>query len=66
MDNNSIVALVFLVLGCLFVGSLLKGIWNLINSVDRTNFGATYILKLFAIPIITFIALMIFIIFIMP
>jgi len=70
MDKSSIVALVFLVLGGLFVGSLLKSLFKLIGMVmqskDDLKLDSSYLLKLFSIPLLSFAALMIFVIFVLP
>jgi len=66
MERNSIIALVFLILGTTFIISLLKSLWKLLNNADNVKFDGSYLIKLFAIPLITFMALMIFVLIILP
>jgi len=65
--KDNIVALVFLILGCGFVFTLLKGIMSMLGqNIDKnTNLGSV-VLKTFRVPLICAVLLIIFAVFIMP
>lgn len=61
------VALGFLVIGLIFVGSLLKSIMSVLTTDwDTEKFTGMNVIKLFKIPFISFFCLIIFIAFIVP
>ena len=67
MSNDSIIALVFLVLSCAFVYYLLKAIMVLLKfkmKGDGTDFVA--ILKIFKFPLLAFGLLILFLVFGLP
>jgi hypothetical protein len=67
MSNNNIVALVFLVLGLLFMISLFRSLFKIISmQKSEETFTGLAVLKTFLIPILSFLALMYFIIAILP
>lgn len=65
--SKNVVAFLFLFLGSLLVISLFKSLFKVFN-IDKTeeSFTGINILKIFALPLLTFVALMIFILFILP
>ncbi len=57
----------FILLGGLFVGSLLKALWNMFTKDwDQEEFSAISILNLLKIPLISLILLVLFIIYLLP
>jgi hypothetical protein len=67
MSNNNIVALVFLVLGLIFMISLFRSLFKIISmQKSEETFTGLAVLKTFLIPILSFLALMYFIIAILP
>ena len=67
MSNNSIVALVFLVLGLTFMISLFRSLFKILAMQKKAeNFTGIAVLKSFLIPLLSFLALMIFVLAILP
>jgi len=62
-----ITALVFLVVGGIFVGTLLKNIMTLISSdMNKDEFSGKKIFYIFRIPLICFAIMMIYVLFLLP
>jgi hypothetical protein len=67
MSNNDIVGLVFLILGLLFMVSLFMSLFKVIGmKKSPDNFKGMAVLKIFIIPILSFVALMYFVLVILP
>lgn len=57
----------FILLGGLFVGSLLKALWNMFTTDwDQEKFTGMSILNLLKIPLISLVLLILFIIYLLP
>jgi len=63
MDKSDIIAIGFLVIGGTFVYTLLKAFWDMLTSKDNAAKGSTSFLSTFKYPLISFIVLILFIIF---
>jgi len=67
MSNNNIVALTFLVLAVVFMVSLFIALFKVIGmKKTKDNFSGVQVLKAFWIPIATFLALMVFVLIVLP
>jgi len=67
MSNDTIVALTFLVLPVIFMVSLFMALFKIIGvKKTKENFSGGMVLKVFWIPITTFLALMVFVLVVLP
>lgn len=67
MEPRSLIALAFLIFGTIFVLSLIKGIFQIINKgYKKSNLNAQNMIQIFLIPLLSLVALLVLVFYIIP